>query len=376
MQQLEGLQGSGQIPMHGQFRWSKSHIFGAIILCGLAYPENGKAKDINTLAANANCDRVTIKQAAREPDAADSEKVDWLAINRMQREYTGQELLPEHFPDEPQHDTVTGCAIKNDEHAAGVGDSDLEDVQVAEMEFVGWAKNAAVAQEAQEEVEHDGVVRLQSKMDEPETDIIRYLTTEASLIVRCTSILLLTAIAVAVAFGLRFVFKIIIGLMQRRRVCHIPCSLVTTNQHVIEGHMTVIGLRSFRFVPVNQDEMTFFKKTLDEPEMFYFSVHVGDLEFEVFVDGIRGYYSPVAFDDKLTPKIQKQILEYSTIAPKIGQLIVVPYNVKKHKAHIKNRANNTVYIDERKVKGADKNLGHSSIRKALRNARIGFSHST
>lgn len=139
--------------------------------------------------------------------------------------------------------------------------------------------------------------------------------------------------------------------------------------------MTVIGLRSFRFVPKDSDEMAYFKQTLEEPEMFYFDVHVGDITLQVFVDGIRGYYSPVAFDERLSPKMQKQILEFSTMTPQIGQLIVVPYNIKKHKAHIRNRGSNKVYVDSTNPKRAGKESGHSSIRKALGNTRVGFGHS-
>lgn len=331
------------------------------------------ATEINTLSANANCDTVTIRQEKRQQN---DDKIDWYAFDRKHREYTGQELLPEHKPKEPEADTVIGCAIKNIEGSTRQSADQLDDAEVAKMEFAGWAKDSAVAQETEDEAEQEGVVRPQNKSSEPEKDIINYLKTEASLFVQGAAILVLTAIAVAIAFGLRFLSKIAFGLMQRRRVCHIPCSLVTTLNHEVVGHMTVIGLRSFRFVPLNQGEMAHFKRTLDEPEMFYFSVLVGDMEFEVFVDGIRGYYSPVAFDVRLTPKMQKQILEFSTITPQIGQLIVVPYNIKKHKAHIKNRANKTVYMDQTNAKKANQKSGHSAIRKALSNAGIGFGHST
>lgn len=294
------------------------------------------SEEINTLAPNANCDIVSIRQAEKKV-AGDEDKVDWFAFGRDHREFTGKELLPEHQKAEPERDVITGCAIRNEETEAKARAAAEEEAEVAEMTSVGWAKQSSQAQVEEEPEPEESEMRPQEKTTETTRNWIETLIESNSLLLQFFATILFTLLAIGLAFGLRLVIQIITGLMQRRRVCLIPCSLVAPGRE-ITGHMSVIGLRTFRFVPIDNAEMQFFKRTLDEPHMHFFTVEVGDMSFDVFVDGIRGYYSPVAFDEKLTPKQQKEILEHSTVAPQIGQLIVVPYDVKKHKKHKANRA--------------------------------------
>lgn len=375
MQRIEELLG---LPKHsrsevGVENWRAGPMFKIAYLSLLAFfLAPASAEEINTLAANTDCDFVSIRQAEKQKD---DDTIDWYAFDRKHREYTGRELLPEHQEKEPERDTVIGCLIKNTQSEQPASPVETDDVEVQYMEVSDWAKPAVIVHEEKSDAEEDALVRSQEETEKPKRDIIDYLMNEAPLIVQVTIVLFLAVVAVCLAFGMRIMSRLILGLMQRRKICHIPCSLITTNSHEITGNMTVLGLRSFRFVPKDKAEMAYFKRTLDEPEMFYFSVHVGDISIPVFVDGIRGYYSPVAFDEKLTPKMQKSILELSTITPQIGQLIIVPYNVKKHKIHVMNRANNMIYTSNKKGLGANK-LGNSALDKAFGYLGIRFGHSS
>lgn len=357
----------------GDDKWWLGQFFKTLCLFQCTFSlSNASAEEINTLAANTDCDFVSIRQAEEQKD---DDTIDWYAFDRKHREYTGRELLPEHQEKEPERDTVIGCLIKNAQSEQPGASVENDDVEVQHMEVSDWAKPAIAVHEEKSDAEEDAQVRSQDETEKPKRDIIDYLMNEAPLMIQVTVVLFLTVVAVGLAFGMRMMSRLIFGLMQRRKICHIPCSLMTTNNHEIGGHMTVLGLRSFRFVPKDKAEMAYFKRTLDEPEMFYFSVHVGDSSLPVFVDGIRGYYSPVAFDEKLTPKMQKSILELSTITPQIGQLIIVPYNIKKHKIHVINRANNTVYTSNKTGRGANK-LGNSALDKAFGYLGIRFGHSS
>ncbi len=293
-----------------------------------------QAEEINTLAANANCDIVSIRQAKRQAEQ-DETKVDWYEFDKKHREYTGKELLPEHHQKEPERDLVIGCGIRNEVSGEEKPDTGPSGVELELMEVDGWARTAGEIG-GEEEEDREGAKHPQEKSDEPKKSILDILINESPLVLQVAAILCLTAVAIAVVFGLRLLGKIAFGLLQRRRVCMVPCSLVAPGREIV-GHMSVIGLRSFRFVPESNDEMEYFRRTLDEPTMHFFTAEVGDMSFDVFVDGIRGYYSPVAFDEKLTAKRQKEILAYSTVTPQIGQLIVVPYDVKRHKKHKANR---------------------------------------
>ena len=130
------------------------------------------AVEINTLSANANCDTVGVRQARRQEE---EDKIDWYAVGREHREYTSRELLPEHETKEPETDTVIGCAIKNVEGFSRDRRGAFDEAELAEMDVAGWAKSAAVAEESEDEAEHEGVVRPQNKTDEPERDLIEYL---------------------------------------------------------------------------------------------------------------------------------------------------------------------------------------------------------
>jgi len=301
----------------------------------LSVPERALGEEINTLAPNANCDIVSIRQAERK--SADDNTVDWYAFGKDHREFTGKELLPEHAETEPERDIVTGCAIRNEDTENQLNDDVTKEADIAEMTAVGWAKRASDDDEGEVIENEDDAMRPQEKTEAPSKSLIETLFESNSLAFQFMATLVFALLIIGLAFGLRLMVLLIVGLMQRRRVCLIPCSLVAPGKE-ITGHMSVIGLRTFRFVPVDNDEMQFFKRTLDEPTMHFFTAEVGDMSFEVFVDGIRGYYSPVAFDEKLTPKQQKEILALSTVTPQIGQLIIVPYDVKKHKQHKANRA--------------------------------------
>lgn len=313
--------------------------FRVACLLGLALslPATAQAKDINMIAVNADCDTVSIRQAATSQELEDPEKVDWIALDRKQREYAGQALLPEHQVKEPEQDTVTGCAIKSEatDITAAVEDDAAE---LTEIERVAWAQRSGDATASEPEETKEAGSTPAAAQETPEQDMFDALaSSEISLVLRVALIVILAFLCIAMAFGLSFLSKIALGLIRRRRVCMIPVSLLANGKEV-QGHITILGLNCSRFVPDGKDECDFLQRLLDAPEPYFFDLAVGELSMPVFIDGLRGSFTPCAFDKRLTVKQQEALLAYSKVSPQIGQLISVPHDVAKHRVHIKARA--------------------------------------
>lgn len=301
------------------------------------FGSQASSEAINTLAANADCDVVSIQQAARSQRNEDPEKVDWLAFDRKQREYTGKELLPEHQIKEPEQDTVTGCAIK-DEGETAAGTSEDDGTEMVHFEREGEAERSSNSDAASPE-ETEGTGAKPSEISkEPEQSLIDLvMSANGNLFIRILVILSMAATLIGASFGLNYLSKIALGLIRRRRVCMIPVSVMTEGKE-IPGHITILGLNCSRFVPTGKDECAYLDKLLKDREPHYFDLIVGDLSVAVFLDGMRGFFTPCAFDKRLSVKLQKAMLQHSTVEPQIGQLIAVPHDIPRHKAYIKARA--------------------------------------
>jgi|GEM_PF-6607447 len=295
------------------------------------------AENINTLSANANCDIVSIRQAEREAQNQDPEKVDWFALDRKQREYTGKELLPEHEIKEPEHDMITGCAIRNEGSDAQEASTETP-AELVEIENMGWAKRVGdTGNNDQNETEDSGGALGELHEDQQQSLLERLDLGSANLFVQILLTVFLAGSCIAAAFGMNHLSKIVLGLIRRRRVCMIPVSVMSRGKE-IKGHITILGLNCSRFVPDGKDECAFLSQLLNEPKTHYFDLHVGELTVPVFLNGLNGHFTPCAFDKRLSVKLQRALLAHSTIEPKIGQLISVPHDVKRHKQYVKERA--------------------------------------
>ncbi|MFY0597517.1 MAG: hypothetical protein JXQ85_13885 [Cognatishimia sp.] len=295
------------------------------------------AENINTLSANANCDIVSIRQAERQALNDDPEKVDWFALDRKQREYTGKELLPEHEIKEPEFDSVTGCAIRN-EGSDALKVSTESPAELTEIENMGWAKRAGdTGDNDQNETEDTGGAPAELHADQRQSLLERLGLGSSNLIVQILLTVFLAGSCITAAFGMKYLSKIVLGLIRRRRVCMIPVSVMSRGKE-IKGHITILGLNCSRFVPDGKDECAYLSQLLNEPETHYFDLHVGELSVAVFLNGLNGHFTPCAFDKRLSVKLQRALLAHSTIEPKIGQLVSVPHDVKRHKKYVKERA--------------------------------------
>lgn len=337
MQQFGWLRGREKSwCFEGRFDPTKIETWASVFLyLGLLLPEPAEAKNINTLSANANCDEVTIRQAAKLKTKGD--EVDWFALDRMQREYAGQELLPEHEVKEPEADTVTGCAIKEAGQANGTK-SDDNQIEMVGLTKDGFAARAGEVGPSDEETSKSNNEALSSVKDRSEQSVLqKLLQSNSSLVVKFFFTFVFAAFLIVVAFGLNYVQKVIVGLMNRRRVCVIPASVVS-GSHEITGHITIMGLGSCRFVPDGKSECDYMQRLFDEPQTYFFDLIVGEIRHAVFLDTLRGHFVPCIFDKSLSVKQQMDLLAYSTKEPQIGQLVGVRTDAARHKAHVKARA--------------------------------------
>ncbi|GAA6207127.1 hypothetical protein NBRC116601_04200 [Cognatishimia sp. WU-CL00825] len=285
----------------------------------------------NAQKSNILCDETVIK---KQVETAEDKLGAWDSLYDKQREFMGKQPL--HKKPEKTEETITGCTLQPPENGPKFDGQQTDDAIVEDTSLTSDQRQTRTESSDSEES-----ISSTTKMEKTEKifekDFLTQFLEGNTLFLQVAAISILIAIACAGAYFLRYLFQITLGLLRRRRICNIPCSIVS-GRNEVTGHITILGLNCSRFVPDGPENHAYLSKLLADKEYHFFDLIVGENLEPVFINGLKGFFTPCAFDKRLSVKRQKRLLAHSDITPQIGQLVSVPHDKKLHKKIMAARA--------------------------------------